>query len=46
LADETEEGEDVERTLTLKMRGKLRNINSYCEAIGEIANDYEIELEA
>jgi hypothetical protein len=35
----------VEKTLTLKMRGKLEEINKFCEAIGELSNRYDIEIE-
>ena len=34
-----------ERTLTIKMKGDLKEINSYCSAVGELANDFDIEVE-
>jgi len=27
------------------MKGKLKEINAYCSAIGELANSYDLEVE-
>lgn len=35
----------VERTLTIKMKGKLKDINSYCSAVGELSNTYGVECD-
>lgn len=35
----------VERTLTVKMKGKLKEINAFCTAIGSLSNDYDLEVE-
>ncbi len=35
----------VERILTLKLTGKLKEINTFCEAIGELSNRYDLELD-
>jgi len=35
----------AERTITVKMKGRLKDINAYCGAIGELANDYDLEIE-
>jgi len=35
----------VERTLTIHMKGELKEINAYCSAIGELANRYDINIE-
>ena len=34
-----------ERELTIKMKGNLDEINRYCEAVGSLANQFEIETE-
>jgi len=34
-----------ERTLTIKMKGKLKDINSFCAAIGELSNEYDVKIE-
>lgn len=38
-------GETVERTLTVKMKGTLEEINSFCQRIGEAANEYDLDVE-
>jgi len=35
----------TERTLTIKMRGRLKEINSYCSPVGELANKYDLAVE-
>jgi hypothetical protein len=35
----------VKRTLTIKMKGKLSEINSFCSAIGSLSNDYDLEVD-
>jgi len=35
----------VERTLTIHMKGELKEINAYCSAVGELANSYDLEAE-
>lgn len=39
------ENEIVHRSLTLRMKGKLQDINSYCGAVGGLANDYDVEID-
>lgn len=34
-----------ERTINIKMKGDLKEINAYCSRVGEIANEYDIEVE-
>ena len=34
-----------EKTLTIKMKGSLKEINAYCAEVGEISNKYDIEVE-
>ena len=34
-----------ERTLTIKMKGKLEEINAFCSAVGELSNRCDIEAE-
>ena len=34
-----------ERTLVVKMKGKLDEINRFCEAVGELSNDFELEVD-
>jgi len=36
---------EVERSLTIKMKGRLQEINNYCEAVGELSNRYDLEVE-
>jgi len=36
----------VERTITLKLKGRLKDINAFCEAIGSLSNDYNVDIEA
>ncbi len=35
----------VERTLTIKMKGELEEINCFCEAVGSLSNSFDIEVE-
>lgn len=35
----------AERTLIVKMKGRLKEINNYCAEVGELANKYDIEVE-
>lgn len=37
--------EETQKTLTLRMRGKRSDINSFCEAVGSLSNDYNVEIE-
>ena len=34
-----------EKTLVIKMKGDLKEINRFCERVGEISNQYDIEVE-
>jgi len=34
-----------EKTLVIKMKGLLKEINNFCEEVGEISNKYKIEVE-
>ncbi len=33
------------KTLTVTMKGDIDEINNYCEAIGELANRFDLEIE-
>lgn len=33
------------KTLIIKMKGSLKEINRFCEEVGEISNKYDIEVE-
>jgi len=33
------------RFLTIEMKGKLKEINSFCEAVGELSNKFKIEVD-
>jgi len=35
----------AERTLTVKMKGRLEEINAFCSAVGELSNRFDIEVE-
>lgn len=35
----------AERTLVIKMKGALEEINAFCERVGEVSNKYDIETE-
>ena len=35
----------AKRTLVIKMKGKLKEINAYCAEVGEISNKYDIDVE-
>lgn len=35
----------AERTLVVKMKGDLKEINNFCEEIGEVSNKYDMEVE-
>lgn len=35
----------VKKTISIKMKGKLKDINSFCEAMGELSNEYNVEIE-
>ena len=35
----------AERTLTIKMKGRLEEINAFCSAVGELSNDFDLEVE-
>ncbi len=35
----------VERTIAVQLKGEIRDINAYCGAIGELANDYDVEID-
>jgi len=35
----------AERKLLVKMKGKLAEINRFCEAIGKLSNDFDLEVE-
>ena len=34
-----------DRTLVIKMKGKLEEINAYCAEVGEVSNKYDIDVE-
>lgn len=34
-----------DRTLVIKMKGKLKEINAYCAEVGEVSNKYDIDVE-
>lgn len=33
------------KKLIIKMKGRQKKINSFCSAVGELSNDYKIEVE-
>jgi len=33
------------KTLTVTMKGNIDEINNYCEAIGELSNKFDLEVE-
>jgi len=35
----------VERSMTIKMKGSLKEINAFCSAVGSLSNEYELEVE-
>ena len=35
----------AERTLTIKMKGSIEEINAYCSRVGSVANDYLLEVD-
>ena len=35
----------TEKTLTITMKGNIDEINNYCEAIGDLANRFDLEVE-
>jgi len=35
----------AEKTLVIKMKGDLKEINRFCERVGEISNEYKLEVE-
>ena len=37
--------EIVERELTIKIKGTLKEINTFCKELGEIMNKYDTEFE-
>ena len=40
-----EDKEIPEKTLVIKMKGSLKEINSFCERVGEVSNEYDLEVE-
>lgn len=35
----------MKRTLHVKMKGEIAEINKFCEAIGELSNKFDLEVE-
>jgi len=35
----------VERTIEVKMKGRLKDINAFCEELGSLSNKFDIDLE-
>ena len=35
----------AKRELTLIVKGKLKEINNFCEAIGELSNNFNLEVD-
>jgi len=35
----------AERTITVKMKGRLKDINAFCSALGSLSNDYNMDID-
>ena len=40
----SEDKEIPEKTLVIKMKGDLKEINRFCQRIGEVSNEYDLEV--